>query len=672
MSGYFVQGRHGTKGNFEVVIPASHGDGMMHLWRNNDDPAFPWSAPVCFGGGDVASACLVQGNFGATGNLEVVARVGESLVFYWRLDHAPWTWSGPFSLLASKAQGNPALIQSRHGSKGNFELVCPHKDGGMMHLWRNNDVASLPWSGPQRFGSGNITGVSLIQSNFGSPGNLELIAVQSNRLIFYWRMDHGPWTWSDPATIANAVRGVPSLIQGRHGSKGNFEVVVPHRDGGLIHLWRNNDSASLPWSAPLRFGSGLYEEVTVVQGNFGSPGNLEVVARRTDGMLDFYWRQDRAPWTWNGPFLIGRERSANVSECVYGWRSAFFQADTHIVVRLQLNPDAGISAATLDNLRTTWRNGIISKWSDRFDCKSPNGERRRITFDVQWVSSNAHHVVRVRPGPERSNMTTWDTLDTGDVASHEFGHMLGHVDEYADGTCPARSPVNTGTVMDDNTEVVERLMETFANFHCGHDAVPRPAPESAALPPAEVRRPPTSSVAPLRSEEIPGFVQRMRAADLGGDRAAAADERKVVLLVSGGPPSERLNYRAEVLRSGLGSMSLVDAISDRRQQATQLSLPMELVDQLFDRATAHEVLYDNHAMPPLLPDSLVGTIVITDGKREKRLHFPVATSTGRNREASDTDLQLLAAPGLQIRREYASPGIRSIVDTFQALPASMR
>ena len=70
-------------------------------------------------------------------------------------------------------------------------------------------------------------------------------------------------------------------------------------------------------------------------------------------------------------------------------------------------------------------------------------------------------LVRVLVGPNRSDMTNWDTMDTGDVASHEYGHMIGHPDEYASTTCPRRSPVSTGTVMDDNTEVVERLVRPF-------------------------------------------------------------------------------------------------------------------------------------------------------------------------------------------------------------------
>jgi hypothetical protein len=157
--------------------------------------------------------------------------------------------------------------------------------------------------------------------------------------------------------------------------------------------------------------------------------------------------------------------SFDVSECVYGWTAAFDQRGTDITVRIRLDPDAGISAQTMATLRNTWKTGIEDKWSNRFGCCTDPGciGRCALNFHVEWVTENEHHRVRVQVGPARSNMTLWDTQDTGDVASHEFGHMLGHPDEYPDSACPNRSPVNTGTVMDDNTEVVQRLCRPFCD-----------------------------------------------------------------------------------------------------------------------------------------------------------------------------------------------------------------
>jgi hypothetical protein len=163
--------------------------------------------------------------------------------------------------------------------------------------------------------------------------------------------------------------------------------------------------------------------------------------------------------------LAKEEVAYSMSECIYGWDVAFYQAGTHVIARIQLNWDAGIPAATRTMLMNTWRTGIVTEWSNRFACCFDPCcmKRRNVTFDAQWANNNPHHVIRVRVGPGQSNSGLWDTLDTAAVAAHEFGHLIGFADEYASTTCPSRNPVSTGTVMDDNAGMVQRLIEPFCN-----------------------------------------------------------------------------------------------------------------------------------------------------------------------------------------------------------------
>ena len=154
-----------------------------------------------------------------------------------------------------------------------------------------------------------------------------------------------------------------------------------------------------------------------------------------------------------------QEISFSVAECSFGWTAAFVQTGTNITARIQLNPDSDVSATLLAEVKDRWKRGIEDKWSYRFGCGSC-----ALTFQVQWTSSSPHLAVRVKKGGGRSNLGLWHTDDSGDVASHEFGHLMGHPDEYEeDDVCPDRSPVNTGTVMDDNTEVVLRLCRPFCD-----------------------------------------------------------------------------------------------------------------------------------------------------------------------------------------------------------------
>src|SRR5207245_8654858 len=123
----------GRRGNFEMVVPRSSG-GLAHFWRDNDAPGLPWNGPISFGSSDTYQAVsLFQSNFTSSGhgagNLEVVARSGNRLDFYWRDDAPPHTWHGPIPF-ESGVTGDPTFVQGRFGRMGNFEMVVPLAAGG--------------------------------------------------------------------------------------------------------------------------------------------------------------------------------------------------------------------------------------------------------------------------------------------------------------------------------------------------------------------------------------------------------------------------------------------------------------------------------------------------------------------------------------------------------------
>jgi hypothetical protein len=218
-SGFAIQGRFGSKGNFEVVAPRQSVR-LVHFWRDNDDPNLPWQGPTIFGANAAYDAvALTQSNFSTAGtgpgNLEVVAPTSNQLFHYWHdVDVSLFPWQGPVAIPGSNGTRGPALIQGHFGAKGNFEVVAARAAGRLVHFWRDNDAPDVPsglaWQAPTIFGSTAVyDAVALIQSNFSAsgngPGNLEVIAHTGNRLDHYWREDVNPFTWQGPFAIPGAT-----------------------------------------------------------------------------------------------------------------------------------------------------------------------------------------------------------------------------------------------------------------------------------------------------------------------------------------------------------------------------------------------------------------------------------------------------------------------------------
>ena len=131
--------------------------------------------------------------------LDVIARFQGQLLRYHRDNSPPFTWHGPEPVGDRVVSGDPALIFGTFIPLRTHELVVPLASGGLAHYWRDVRSPMVVWNGPTVFGTevGEFDAVTLIQSDFGDPGNgnmptnLELVARVGDQLVHYWR-DAGP------------------------------------------------------------------------------------------------------------------------------------------------------------------------------------------------------------------------------------------------------------------------------------------------------------------------------------------------------------------------------------------------------------------------------------------------------------------------------------------------
>jgi hypothetical protein len=332
----FIQGRFLWPGNFELVVPLQTG-GLAHYSRVNSDARLPWYGPTVFGLdiGVVDAVSMIQSNFTAgpgIGNLELVARFQGQLVFYWREDVPPYVWHGP-TVVPNTAgvSGVPSLIQGRFLRRGNFELVTPLASGGLAHYSRVNDVAGVPWAGPEVFAQdmGVFDAVSLVQTAFssgGGAGDLHIVASARGQLFFYRRDDVPPYAWHGPEVVPIAlpgasdpiVNGCPSLVFAPFGPivHGFDEILVPVAPSGFAHVTRE-DQFGVMWNGPSLVGPqiGQVDALSAIRSSFSFTGsglgNIELIVL-SQGQLFHFWRQDRnwfADTTantvdWFGPWVV--------------------------------------------------------------------------------------------------------------------------------------------------------------------------------------------------------------------------------------------------------------------------------------------------------------------------------------------------------------------------------
>ena len=137
----------------------------------------------------------------------------------------------------------------------------------------------------------------------------------------------------------------------------------------------------------------------------------------------------------------------------FGWTTAYeiqyTRTELKVIVRIELTGETTTAAQ-----RNLWIRGIQNRWNSHFHIE--NSRRLSVVFEPVFTSTNSHHTVEIHAGHGRANMTNWYIRTTGDIAAHEFGHMVGLEDEYrltrADyirliGTAPPPRPEPPGYTM---------------------------------------------------------------------------------------------------------------------------------------------------------------------------------------------------------------------------------
>ena len=296
-SGNMIESGNGAHyRNFEMLATVGGGPHIQHWWRDNDTGSFAWHTAYAPFGGDAAVCPTLTGTT-YNRNFECVFLTTGSRLHHWWFDEVSKTWNDGGVFGPTDAWGVPGFIQGNYGAPGNFEVVVRTKDGRLNHWWRMNG-APWTWTDGGRFGANvEFSGPSLIQTHYGTQGNLELVCVlNTGKMQHFWRDDDHGGVWNAGVVFGAGCTSGPCMIEGQFGAMseediGNFELCVAV-GGKVQHWWRDNHGDG-QWHESATFGHDVQAVASLVEGSFGF--NLEVIVLRTDRKLQHYWR-DGAGW----------------------------------------------------------------------------------------------------------------------------------------------------------------------------------------------------------------------------------------------------------------------------------------------------------------------------------------------------------------------------------------
>jgi hypothetical protein len=183
---FFIR-RQKSTGKTVEWLSASLEKGMSYWRRETSGDKSYLYGPYTFGSSKIEAFTALETHYG---NIELICRVGDRLIHYWRDEESGEWFDSP--AFADGVKGTPVIIESSHG---NFEVAAPLKKGGLGHWWRNNLHSDLTWTGPAAFGDDNYNEVILVENN---SNQLMAVAKTKDGYRYFIRDDGLSWEWLGP------------------------------------------------------------------------------------------------------------------------------------------------------------------------------------------------------------------------------------------------------------------------------------------------------------------------------------------------------------------------------------------------------------------------------------------------------------------------------------------
>lgn len=272
------------------------------VYRRSTDPANAFRGGhfvLIIGYSDALGAWLVKNSWGTGWGMNGIGWIayGEcNMETYGRYglkntNPDPWT---------KRRLHNGNLYESGNGALHRNLEVVGARGSRVLHRWRHGGPP-WTWGSARSFGNDAAQSPTLTGTTFNR--NMEVVYTTTGGRLHHWWVDGGAsGPWNDGGVFGpTGIVGPPGFAQGDYGAPGNLEVVVA-TGGRLQHVWRGGSG----WRNGPVFGTGIARGgATLVQGSYGSPhGNLEYVAVRADRTMQHFWR-DEPTFTWRAGAIFG-------------------------------------------------------------------------------------------------------------------------------------------------------------------------------------------------------------------------------------------------------------------------------------------------------------------------------------------------------------------------------